>query len=58
MNGEVICLVGCEKKLLLEQKTLQMLPIYSLCTYGHWNMMPTLEVALGTAGRKNVSDLG
>lgn len=58
MNGEVDCLADWEKELSLEQKTLQMLPIYSLCTYRHWNMMPALKVALGTAGRKNVSDLG
>lgn len=58
MNEEVDCLVGCEKKLALEWKTLQMLSIYSPCTYRHWNMKPALNVALGTAGRKNVSDLG
>lgn len=28
MNGEVDCLVGCEKKLSLEEKTLQMLSIF------------------------------
>lgn len=58
MNGEVDCFVGCEEKLSLEWKTLQMLSIYSLWTYRHQNMKPALKVALGTAGRKNTSDLG
>lgn len=58
MDGEMDCLVDCEKKLSLEWKTLQMLSIYSLCTYSHQNTKPALKVALGTAGRKNVSGLG